>query len=377
MRTVSVVVTARPSYARVRTVLEAMDRRGDLTLHIIAAASALLPRYGRVVETMRRDFPRHHISEVYSTLDGDHHGAMVRSAGLLAVDLTTIFGYQKPDIVLTIADRYETLGTSMAASYMNIPLAHLQGGEITGSIDDKVRNAVTMLADVHFVSTDKAAARVAAMRQSWRGVHKTGCPSLDIARKVLETRPDRWTDLFDRYGGVGPRLDLDQPYYVVLQHPVTTHAETSRQDMLATLLALRRMGKQAVIFWPNVDTGSDAISKLLREYRESINPAGWHFFRHVEAEDFLHLVKHSAALIGNSSVGIRECSFMGVPVVNIGDRQDGRECGLNVLHVRADETEIVEALAKHEVNGPIYRSQLYGDGHAGETIAKLLATVHL
>jgi UDP-hydrolysing UDP-N-acetyl-D-glucosamine 2-epimerase len=283
----------------------------------------------------------------------------------------------KPDVVLTIADRYETLGTAMAASYMNIPLAHLQGGEQTGSIDDKVRNAITQLADWHFTSNPRAMARVSSMRFSQRGVYVTGCPSVDIAHDVRHARDTGPYDPFFKYGGVGTELDVKQPYYVLLQHPVTTHAESARAEIVTTLSALKRLHAQVFVFWPNIDTGSDAISKALREYREQMHPIGWHFFRHMEADDFLNLLCGSLALIGNSSVGIRECSYLGVPVVNIGDRQRGRDRGPNVIDVPSDSDAIVSALLQHRDSPRPRMSSLYGNGTAGEMVAELLAAVPL
>lgn len=375
MRTVCVVITARPSYARIRTVLDAIERRGDLQLKLVVTGSALLYRYGSVFDDI------HHAGHkadalFYSTVEGDGHAAMVQSTALLAQQLAGYFINERPDIVVTIADRYETLGTAMAASYMNIKLAHIQGGELTGSIDDKVRHAITQLADYHYTATHLAGARVADMRRvpgTWDGITVAGCPSIDIAKQVKDTYTHRF-DPFEKYGGVGPKFSMNREYYVVLQHPVTTHADTSRRDMLATLMALRETRLPAFIFWPNVDSGSDGISKLLREYREQYD-SPWHFFRHLEAADFLRLLLGAKALIGNSSVGIRECSFLGVPVVNIGDRQDARERGPNVLEADPEQDSITDALDAHAYRGRPKPSTLYGDGEAGVCIAQSLAQV--
>lgn len=375
MRTVCVVITARPSYARIRTVLDAIERRGDLQLKLVVTGSALLYRYGSVFDDIH--WGGHKVDAIfYSTVEGDGHAAMVQSTALLAQQLANYFINARPDIVVTIADRYETLGTAMAASYMNIPLAHIQGGERTGSIDDKVRNAITQLADYHFVATEQAANRVSTMRMrgpGHQGVFVPGCPSIDIAKQVKDTYTHRF-DPFEKYGGVGPKFSMNREYYVVLQHPVTTHADTSRRDMLATLMALRETHLPAFIFWPNVDSGSDGISKLLREYREQYD-SPWHFFRHLEASDFLRLLLGAKALIGNSSVGIRECSFLGVPVVNIGDRQDARERGPNVLEADPEPDSISEALDGLAYMGRPKPSTLYGNGEAGVRIAQLLAQV--
>jgi UDP-hydrolysing UDP-N-acetyl-D-glucosamine 2-epimerase len=278
--------------------------------------------------------------------------------------------------VITVADRYETLATAVAASYMNIPVAHVQGGEVTGSIDEKVRHAVTKLADLHFVSTEKAAERVIRMGETPSSVFVTGCPSIDLAAEILSD-PALNFDPFERYGGVGSSVDLSQGYLVVMQHPVTTEYESARQHVLETLYAVCDSGLPTLWFWPNVDAGSDGTSNGIRTFRELERPTNIHFFKNMAPTDFLRLIFNCRCLVGNSSVGIREASFLGVPVVNIGSRQNGRDRGRNVLDVGYNRQEIADAIRHHRRNGRCNKDLLYGDGKAGERIARLLAEVPL
>lgn len=212
-RKICVVVTARPSYSRVKTALKAIDSHPDLELQLVVAASALLDRYGTAVDYIERDGFKI-AARVYMVLEGENLASMAKTTGLGMLELATVFDNLKPDMVVTIADRFETLATAVAASYMNIPVAHIQGGEVTGSIDEKVRHAVTKLADVHLVSTNYAAERVIKMGEEPGKVFMTGCPSIDLAAEVL---PDPSLDFnpFEKYGGVGDLEKLTNGYLVV------------------------------------------------------------------------------------------------------------------------------------------------------------------
>ncbi|HEY3173291.1 MAG TPA: UDP-N-acetylglucosamine 2-epimerase [Thermoanaerobaculia bacterium] len=371
-RKVCVVVTARPSYSRIKTALSAIQEHSDLELQLVVGASALLDRYGTAVRYMEDDgFPI--AARVYMVLEGENLASMAKTTGLGLLELATVFDNLKPDVVVTIADRYETLATAVAASYMNIPVAHVQGGEVTGSIDEKVRHAVTKLSNLHFVSTEASARRVVKMGEEPSTVFVTGCPSIDLAAQVLADRSFRFDPLV-KYGGVGAQLRLEDGYLVVMQHPVTTEYEEARSHVLETLHAVRDLGQPTLWFWPNVDAGSDGTSNAIRSFRENERPPNIHFFKSMEPLDFLRLLFRSRCLVGNSSVGIRECSYLGVPVVNIGSRQAGRDRGRNVLDVGYDRREISEAVSDRFANGRFPSDPLYGDARAGERIAGLLAT---
>jgi UDP-hydrolysing UDP-N-acetyl-D-glucosamine 2-epimerase len=374
-RKVCVVVTARPSYSRIKTALRAIEQHPNLELQLVVAASALLDRYGSAINFIKEDGFKI-AAQVYMVLEGENPATMAKTTGLGLMELSTCFDNLKPDVVVTVADRYETLATAVAAAYMNIPVVHVQGGEVTGSIDEKVRHAVTKLADLHFVSTKKAAERVIRMGEDPKTVFVTGCPSIDLVAEMLPN-PGLDFDPFEKYGGVGTGFDLSPGYLVVMQHPVTTEYELARQHITETLYAAKEIDLPALVFWPNVDAGSDGTSNGIRAFRELEKPGHFHFFKNMAPTDFLRLIFNSRGLIGNSSVGIRESSFLGIPVVNIGTRQSGRERGANVLDVAYDRGEIAGAIRHHMGNGSYPRDSMYGDGTAGKKIAELLSEVRL
>ena len=376
MRKVCVVVTARPSYARIKSALRAIVEHPDLELQLVVGASALLHRYGDTIEYMSRD-GFEVAARVYMVVEGENPITSAKSTGLGLVELATIFDNLQPDVVVTIADRYETLATAIAGSYMNIPVAHVQGGEVTGSIDEKVRHAVTKLSNLHFVATGKAAERVIRMGEDSSAVFVTGCPSVDLAASILDS-PSLDFDPFMKYGGVGPFFDVSDGYLVVMQHPVTTEYEEANRQIIETLRAVQESALPTFWFWPNLDAGSDGTSKGLRVFRErDHDESSIHFFRNMTPEDFLRLAYNSRCIVGNSSVGIRECSFLGIPVVNVGTRQVGRERGPNVIDVGHDRKAILSAIRRQVANGQYPQDVLYGDGKAGQRIADLLAQCEL
>lgn len=374
-RKVCVVVSARPSYARIKTALESIRDHPDLELQLVVGASALLDRYGMAV-THIEDDGFDIAAKVYMVLEGENPTSMAKTTGLGVLELATTFDNLQPDVVVTVADRFETMATALAAAYMNIPLAHVQGGEVSGSIDEKVRHAVTKLADLHFPSTELAGERIVRMGEDPGRVFVTGCPSIDLAARVFE-HPTMDFDPFERYGGVGEKVDLADGYLVVLHHPVTTEWEQARAHVWEALCAVRDSGIPALWFWPNVDAGSDGTSNGIRAFREFEEPKNIHFFKNMAPEDFLRLVHNSRCIVGNSSMGIRECSFLGVPAVNIGSRQGGRERGRNVVDVGNDRGEISGAIEAQTSTRLRSGDEIYGDGRAGPRIARLLTDVPL
>ena len=374
-RRICVLVTARPSYSRIRSALHAIQNHPGLELQLVVGASALLERYGNAIHAIEHD-GFEPAARVYMVLEGENLVTSAKSTGLGLVELATVFDNLKPDAVVTVADRYETLATAVAAAYMNIPVVHVQGGEVTGSIDEKVRHAVTKLANLHLVSTALARERVIKLGEEPDSVVLTGCPSIDIAAQILAS-PRLDFDPFEKYGGVGPRGDLSKGYLVVMQHPVTTEYDGARTQVDETLYAARDIGLPVLWFWPNVDAGSDGTSKGIRVFREKENPEHFHFFRNMYPEDFLRLLWGATAILGNSSVAIRECSFLGVPAVNVGTRQLGRERGRNVIDVAHDRRAIAGAVREHIRRGRPAQDVLYGDGRAGDRIADALARSEL
>jgi UDP-hydrolysing UDP-N-acetyl-D-glucosamine 2-epimerase len=374
-RKVAVVITARASYARIKSALTAIRAHNDLELFVVVAASALLDRYGNAVDVIARDGFRAD-ARVYMIVEGENLVTSAKSTGIGLAELATVFDNLRPDIVVTIADRFETIATAVAAAYMNIPLVHVQGGEVTGSIDEKVRHAVTKLADIHLVASENARARVIRMGEEPNRVFNVGCPSIDLAAEIAAS-PELDFDPFGKYVGVGAPIDLSRGYIVAMQHPVTTEFEQSRTQVAETLHAVTKIGLPTLWFWPNVDAGSDGTSKEIRAFRELNAPTGLHFFKNMEPEDFLRLAVNSRCIVGNSSVGIRECSFLGIPVVNIGTRQRGRDRGSNVIDVPHDREAIRSAIEKQVAHGRYASDHVFGDGGAGPRIADVLASVPL
>lgn len=364
---IAVVVTARPSWTKLQTICEALKTRPDVELHIIACASALLERYGRVVDVIKAQ--GFEVSaECWSVYEGETLLTSAKETGALLTDLCGVLHRLRPAAVLLCADRHEVLAAAQAAAYLHLPLAHLQGGERTGSIDDKVRDGISQLADIHFPATERAAFRVYGLTGVMNRIYNFGCPSLDLAAKALNEPAVTCAEL----GGAGPAVDLSQPFALVLQHPDTRTAERSGAEMSATLQALTHFYIQKVVFWPGQDAG---MAQMAKEIRVAQAEQGLHTVRNLPPSRFLRLLTQCSVLIGNSSAGIRECSFLGVPVVNVGLRQFGRERAANVVDVPVNIAErIAEAIQTQIEHGPYPKSTLYGCGNAGEKIAE--AIVH-
>ncbi|ANW96304.1 UDP-N-acetyl glucosamine 2-epimerase [Wenyingzhuangia fucanilytica] len=376
IKKICVVVTARPSYSRIKTALTAIKNHPKLELQLVIAGSALLGRYGNAVEFIEKD--GFTIEEkVFMVLEGENPTSMAKTTGLGVMELANVFYRLQPDAVVTIADRFETIATSIAAAYQNIPLIHIQGGEVTGNIDEKVRHANTKLADVHLVASEDAKQRVLKMGENPEMVFNTGCPSIDLADEIKKN-PTLDFDPIQKYGGVGVEINWkEQGYLVVMQHPVTTEYASARKDVEETLKAVHELNMPTFWFWPNVDAGSDGTSGGIRSFREIHKPQNIHFFKNMEPNDFLKLLANSKCLIGNSSVGIRECSYIGVPVVNIGTRQNKRERGSNVLDTVYDKNEIIKSIQDRITSTDIVSENIYGDGASGQRIADILAETKL
>jgi UDP-hydrolysing UDP-N-acetyl-D-glucosamine 2-epimerase len=370
-----VVITARPSYSRIKTALKAVKENTKTELQLVLAASTLLDKFGNVFQEIEADGFNVN-SKVYMIIEGENPVTSAKTIGLGLIELATVFDNLKPDLIVTIADRFETMATALAAINMNIPLVHVQGGEVSGSIDEKIRHSITKLADYHFASNDMAVKRILKMGEEKSRVFKTGCPSIDLAREMLKN-PKLDFNPFEKYGGVGLEIEISRGYIVVLQHPVTTEYCDARMQIEETLYAVDSLGIQALWFWPNVDAGSDMVSKGIRSFRELKKPKNIHFFKNFEPNDFLKLLYNSKGIVGNSSVALRECSFLGVPAVNIGSRQSGRMRGKNVIDVGYDRYKIADAIKRQLGNSHYDSENIYGDGRAGQRIAELLTRIKI
>ena len=371
MKKICVVVGSRANYSSIKSAMRAIKAHPDLDLQVVAGASAILDRYGKVVDLVERDdFPV--VSRIHMLIEGETPTTMAKSTGLGLIELATVFEQLAPDFVLTVGDRFETMATTLAAAYMNIPIAHTMGGEVSGTIDESIRHAVTKFAHVHFPASPDARDRILKLGERAEHVHLVGCPRIDLVAEILAADADGLgAEIFT--DGVGPSFSLKEPFLLVSQHPVTTEFGAGEAQITATLEAVRRTGLPAIVLWPNADAGSEDIARGMRKWREQGKAERMHFFKNLPIDVYVRLMHRTACLVGNSSSGVREGAFIGTPVVNIGTRQDGRERGLNVIDVPSDADAIFAALRTQIGGGRYEMDRIYGDGKAGERVAAILA----
>ena len=373
MRKVCVVVTNRASYARIKYLMKAVQESQTLELQVVVGASALLYKYGRVIDVIRGDGFEPTVG-IHYLVEGENLITQAKSAGMGIIELSTAFDSLKPDVVVTVADRSETIATAIAASYLNIPLAHVQGGEVSGSIDDCVRHAVTKLAHLHYPSTQKSAERILRMgEEPWR-VTVTGCPSIDLLANTDLVLPP--AEYFHDTG-TGSPFDPAEPYLVILQHPVTTSFGEGAMQMVETLHGVKHVPLQGMVLWPNPDAGSDDVAKAIREFQNENSDLPLSYHINFRPEVFASIIGHAKCLVGNSSSFIREGAFLGTPAVIVGDRQEGREHGRNLVHAGYSRRDIREKVLAQVRHGPYESEHIFGDGTAGRRIAAHLEVADL
>ncbi len=370
MKKVCVVVGSRANYSSIKSAMHAIREHPDLELQLVVGASALLDRYGTVLDLIERDGFEPD-EKVFMLIEGETPSTMAKSTGLGLLELPTAFDRLEPDVVITVGDRFETMATALAATYMNIPLAHTMGGEVSGNIDESIRHAVTKFAHVHFPACTVAAERIVRMGEDPASVHVVGCPRMDLVAEVLADGGDGLSDLFGF--GVGGSFDLDQPFLIVSQHPVTTEYGDGERQITETLKAVQALDLPAIVLWPNADAGSEHIARGIRKFREHEDDSKLHFFKNLATSDYVKLMRKSACIVGNSSSALREGSFIGTPAVNVGPRQEGRQRGANVVDVPYDRDAIADAVRAQLEHGLYPREPIYGDGQAGGRIADILA----
>jgi UDP-hydrolysing UDP-N-acetyl-D-glucosamine 2-epimerase len=368
---ICVVVGSRANYSSIKSAMRAIQAHPQLELQVVLAASAILDRYGSVAKLIEADGFKAH-ARVHMLIEGETPTTMAKSTGLGLLELPTIFEQLQPDVVLTIGDRFETMATTLAAAYMNIPIAHTMGGEVSGTIDESIRHAVTKFAHIHFPASPDAKARIVRLGEPEDTVHLVGCPRIDLVADVIKNdKGPIQDDLFA--GGVGADFDLEQPFVLVSQHPVTTEYGDGEKQITASLQAVRDAGLPAIVLWPNADAGSEDIARGIRKWREQGFDEKMHFFRNLPVDTYIRLMRRTACLVGNSSSGIREGAYIGTPVVNIGSRQAGRERGRNVIDAMPERESVASAIKRQIGNGRHDMDPIYGDGHAGKRIADILA----
>lgn len=370
-KNICVVVGSRANYGSIKSAIRAIAAHPELELQLVLAASAILDRYGSVVHLIEADGFRP-VARVHMLIEGETPTTMAKSTGLGLLELPTILEQLAPDIVLTIGDRFETMATTLAAAYMNIPVAHTMGGEVSGTIDESIRHAITKFAHIHFPASKDAEQRIIRLGEPEDTVHLVGCPRIDLVAEILE-REENGLDEHLFESGVGGAFDLSKPFVLVSQHPVTTEYGAGEDQITATLRAVAALDLPAIVLWPNPDAGAEDLARGIRKWRERGLGRNMHFFKNLPIDTYVRLMRRTACLIGNSSSGIREGAFIGTPVVNIGSRQTGRERGANVIDA-APQTEAIAAAIQMQLDHGSYDTDpVYGDGKAGKRIADILA----
>ena len=369
-RTIAVVTSSRADYSHLYWPLHDLQQHPGVELKLIVMGAHLSPHFGETITTIEQDgFAV--AARVECLLSSDSDVGMAKTLGVAVLSLADVLGQMRPDLLLLIADRYEMLAPAAVALTLRIPIAHIEGGEISeGAIDDAVRNALTKMSHIHFTSTQKARARVIAMgEEAWR-VHRAGAPSLDhLRRSPLLSREELEQRL---------HLDLKRATTVVAYHPVTMLRDTTGESS-ALFTALRQMDSQILFCYPNSDAGRFSLLEKTRAFVSAYGDA--RIFVNLDAITYWSLLGQVELLVGNSSSGIMEAASRALPVVNVGFRQQGRERARNVLDAEPEADSILAKIK--EARDPKFREMLagmsnpYGDGFAAEKIVQVLTTTPL
>lgn len=368
-RKVLVVLVDRANYGRLKPVMDAIQNRPELTLQVVASGTMVLERFSRPVDQVREDgFPVD--GEAFIELEGSTPVTMAKSVGFATIEFASEFQRLQPDIILIIGDRYEALAAALAAAYMNICIFHIQGGEVSGSIDESARHAISKLAHFHFPSTKRSAEYLIRMGERPDTILGIGCPGSDIARNLDRSLTP---DIVNAKGG--GFLDVTKPFLLVVFHPTTTQYGSEKQQMEQVLEAIARVGMQTLLLWPNIDAGSDHISKTIRVFRDHHRCDWLKTLTNLSPENYLKVLANTRCAVGNSSSFVRDASYFGTPIVLVGERQEGREIDQHVMPVEAIADEIREAIQFQLRHGPYAPSTLYGNGYVAEQIANALVSL--
>jgi UDP-hydrolysing UDP-N-acetyl-D-glucosamine 2-epimerase len=368
LRNLYVATSNRSDYIKLKPVLAEMKNR-SIPFSVVVSGSHMALKQGYTYRTIEKD--NFEIREMLSCqIDGTSLESMSKSVGLSIMEHSHFFAREKPSSILLVGDRFDIFPVAVAASMMNIPILHVQGGEISGSIDESIRHSITKLSHVHFVTTKEARRRVIAMGENPDRVFNTGCPTIDMLDNFKKVD----LNLIHLQRKYRVFLDLkERDYFMIIFHPVTTEFNHCQKDMEIVLKAVESFNKYIVLIYPNRDAGADemvdVVMRRSRIYKKYI------LNRHLDFDDYINLMVNSSAFIGNSSSGIRETSTFGIPTVNIGSRQHMRDRNKNVLDVDVDREQIIDAI-NSALNVERYPCEnIYGDGNASKQIVDILLTL--
>ena len=377
MRKIAVITGCRGDYSIYSSVLDAIKIRKDLDYALIVTGMHLLPEFGRTIDEIRKDSRK--ITAVVPILKySDTLCGMIKNTGVAVIGIAEALNKIKPDVVLVLGDRGEQLAAAMAAAHMNIPVAHLHGGEVSGTIDESIRHAVTKFAHIHLVATRKSKARVIKLGEKKENVYLVGAPGVDAVKKKGELSRKEIARYF--------KFDPARPILLAVQHPVTTEFTEAERNIKALTRALRELNEQAVFIYSNSDAGYTKMMKeLLGEIKKAKRDSKIKIYRSLPHEVYLSLLKNAQVMVGNSSSGIIEAPSCKVPYVLVGTRQQGREKAKSILEVEYNKNEILKALKralydkkfKSLVRNCIKPYDPFGDSRAGERAASVLASFEI
>lgn len=366
---ICVVTGTRADYGIYVPLLEALRNIDDYELGLLVTGMHLSPNYGNTVNEIIEDgYPV--IDKVDILLQNSSHGNMSRSVGMGILGMTSAFERYNPDLVFVLGDRGEMLAAAISASHLNIPVAHLHGGEVSGSIDESVRHAITKFSHIHFPSTELSAERITKMGERPEYVFPVGALRIDT---ILNTALPSFSDLKDKY-----QLAINDEFYLMVFHPVTTDSMPVGVQVENVLEALLEKGRDIVCILPNSDAGTEEIMNVYERYSQEERIT---YIKNFQQLDYLTVLKHCYAMVGNSSSGILEAASFQKAVINIGSRQTGREKSKNVIDVEPTKAGIKETLNRIEEKEFLEElasiKNIYGDGKAAKRILSALESADL
>lgn len=377
---ISFYIGSRANFTSALPMLLAFNKKANYKTSIVLASAGVLAKAGELESII----VSHGLSIDYklnTTISGDGLDVMSQSAGLGLLSFPSVLNDLMPDAVVAIGDRFDVLPWVISASYMNIPIIHTMGGELSGTIDEKIRHAISKLADYHFVANQDALNRLIKMGESADRVFNVGCPRIDYVKNILDnqmlTPLPKLTDICSLYKGVGAELNNDEDFLLVSYHPVTTEYNTTSNAMKNLLRALDYINIQTILLWPNIDAGSDMVSKEIRVFRETKNPSWLHVFKNLPPEIYIQLMSRCKALIGNSSSAVREGEYISTPSLNIGSRQNARLRGSNIIDCDDSIESIKIGIDQVFSLSNLKSDYLYGRGDSANNIVDIIDGLQL
>ena len=374
IKKIVLVVFSRANYSTIKGILAEIKKDKKIKYILIVGSSAIIDKYGSILKIIKNDgYKAHYLLQ--NQIEGTTTKSMVKTTGLALYELPEILEKENPDIVFTVGDRHETISTAIAASYMNIPLAHTMGGEVTGSIDESIRHAITKLAHIHFVANQDSLKRVIKLGENKSTVFDVGCPRIDSVDTILKSYDPKkcFKEISKRGSGSLNNIIHTDEYIVLLYHPVTTEYHENHKNFENVLDAFLSINiKKKIILWPNADAGADQISRIIRVKKEKNLLDNVKFFKNLPIELYVPLIHRAKCLVGNSSSAIRDGAYIGVRSVNIGNRQSSRLVGPNIISCSYSKKGIIKSINLQIKKKRATQSSIYGKPGAAKKIIKIL-----